>query len=92
MLLSAIKANPANPRLIKDDRFAKLVQSLKDFPAMMELRPIITDAEGVVLGGNMRLSALKELGYTEIPNSWVKPATSLTEAQKKRRNLSKNRR
>lgn len=53
--LSAITPNPDNPRVIRDERFAKLVQSIKDFPEMLDLRPIVVNADGVVLGGNMRL-------------------------------------
>lgn len=78
MLLSEISTNSANPRLIKDDKFKKLVQSIKDFPAMMDLRPIIINESGTVLGGNMRLQALKEAGYTEVPEGWIKRASSLT--------------
>lgn len=51
---------------------------------MMELRPIIVDEGMVVLGGNMRLQALKHLGYKEIPNTWWKKAESLTEQEKRR--------
>lgn len=83
MLLSEISTNSANPRLIKDDKFKKLVQSIKDFPAMMDLRPIIIDESGTVLGGNMRLQALKEVGYTEVPEGWIKRASSLTADEKR---------
>ena len=66
-----IKSNPNNPRLIKDDKFRKLVKSIKDFPEMLEKRPLIcsTDEEGnyIVLGGNMRLKASKEAGLKEMP-------------------------
>jgi ParB-like chromosome segregation protein Spo0J len=60
--ISKIKINPNNPRLIKDDKFKKLVQSIKDFPEMLELRPIVVNSEMIVLGGNMRLKACKEAG------------------------------
>lgn len=83
MLLSNIKLNPDNPRIIKDDKFKKLVQSIKDFPKMMELRPIVVDGTWTVLGGNMRFQALKDMGYTEIPDNWVRMAASLTEAEKR---------
>lgn len=83
ILLSSIKTNPNNPRLIKDERFKKLVQSIKDFPQMMELRPMIVDKDNIILGGNMRLKAIQELGMKEIPDSWVKKASDLTEEQKK---------
>jgi len=65
--ISDLKTNPKNPRLIKDDRFRKLVQSLKDFPEMLEKRPIVVNEDMVVLGGNMRLKAAKEAGMKELP-------------------------
>ena len=82
--LSSIKSNPNNPRIIKDDKFAKLVNSIKEFPAMMALRPMVVNADNIVLGGNMRLKALKEAGYTEVPDEWVKSAESLTEDEQRR--------
>jgi ParB-like chromosome segregation protein Spo0J len=82
--LSTIKSNPNNPRVIKDDKFAKLVNSIKEFPKMMELRPMVVNSDMVVLGGNMRLKALKEAGYKEVPNEWVKSAESLTEEEQRR--------
>ena len=84
MLLKKIKLNPKNPRLIKDERFKKLVQSLKEFPQMLALRPIVINEDNMVLGGNMRLKALLELGYKEVPDSWVKRADELTEEEKRR--------
>lgn len=84
MKLSDIKANPNNPRVIKDDKFQKLVKSIKEFPKMMELRPMIINADNIVLGGNMRLKALKELGYKDIPDTWVKRAETLTEEEQRR--------
>lgn len=65
MKLSDIHINPKNPRIIKDDRFKKLCQSIQEFPKMMALRPIIIDADSMILGGNMRFKALKELGYKD---------------------------
>ena len=66
-----IKVNSKNPRIIKDDKFAKLVKSIREFPEMLEKRPIIcfTDVDGkfVVLGGNMRLKASQEVGLKELP-------------------------
>jgi hypothetical protein len=59
--------NESNPRIIKDDKFKKLVKSIKDFPQMLELRPIVVDSKMVVLGGNMRLKACQEAGLTEVP-------------------------
>jgi DNA modification methylase len=62
-----IKPNPSNPRLIKDDKFHKLVQSLKDFPEMAKIRPIVVNQDMVILGGNMRFKAMKEAKWKEIP-------------------------
>jgi DNA modification methylase len=78
--LSEIKPNPNNPRNIKDEKFAKLVQSIKDFPEMLELRPIVVNDDMVVLGGNMRLKACKEAGLKEVP---VIKASELSEQQQK---------
>lgn len=83
ILLKNIKNNPKNPRIIKNDKFKKLVKSIQDFPKMMELRPMIVDENDIVLGGNMRLKALQELKYKEIPDEWIKKASELTEEQKK---------
>ena len=84
MKLSAIKSNPNNPRVIKDERFAKLVKSIQEFPKMMELRPMVINDDNIVLGGNMRLKALKELQYKDIPDTWVKKASELTEDEQRR--------
>ena len=84
MKMSEIHINPENPRIIKDDRFRKLCKSIREFPKMMKLRPIIVDSEDMILGGNMRFKALKELGYKEIPDEWVKRDGELTEAEKQR--------
>ena len=81
--LSSIKPNPSNPRIIKDERFERLKQSITDFPQMMELRPMIVDESMTLLGGNMRFKALQDLGYKEIPDNWIKKASELTEEQKK---------
>lgn len=62
-----IKPNPDNPRIIKDDKYKKLVKSIQEFPKMLEIRPIVVDSNNVVLGGNMRLKACKEAGLKEIP-------------------------
>lgn len=80
MLLKDIKANPNNPRLIKDDKFHKLVKSIKEFPEMLNLRPIVINADGIVLGGNMRLKACKEAGLREVP---VILADDLSEEQQR---------
>lgn len=65
--VSEINNNPYNPRLIKDNKFKKLVQSIKDFPEMLEIRPIVVNMDMIVLGGNMRFKASKEAGLKEIP-------------------------
>lgn len=65
--VSEIKNNPNNPRLIRDDKFKKLVKSLKDFPIMAKkLRKVVVDENNVILGGNMRFKALKEAGMKEV--------------------------
>jgi ParB-like chromosome segregation protein Spo0J len=80
MNINEIKPNPNNPRIIKDDKFKKLVKSIQDFPQMLELRPIVIDENNIVLGGNMRLKACIEAGLKDVP---VKQAKELTEEQKK---------
>ena len=81
--ISEVKPNPKNPRVIKDGKFQKLVKSIQEFPDMLNKRPLIvfTDVDGkyVVLGGNMRLKALNELKFKEIP---VIVADEWTEEQK----------
>lgn len=78
--ISKIKSNPDNPRIIKDEKFKQLVKSIKDFPQMLELRPIVVDSDMVVLGGNMRLKACIEAGLKEVD---ILVADQLTEDQKK---------
>jgi DNA modification methylase len=75
-----IKANPNNPRIIKDDKFKQLVKSIQEFPEMLKLRPIVVNDDMVVLGGNMRLKACKEAGLKSIP---IIKASLLTEEQQK---------
>ncbi len=65
--IQEVKLNPNNPRLIKDDKFKKLVQSIKDFPEMLNIRPIVVNQDMIILGGNMRYKACKEAGLKEIP-------------------------
>ena len=65
--ISSVKPNPNNPRIIKDDKFEKLVASLKNFPEMAAVRPIVVNTDMIVLGGNMRLKAMKEAGWKEVP-------------------------
>jgi hypothetical protein len=64
--IAEVKPNPNNPRLIKDDKFRKLVKSIQEFPDMLNVRPIVVNKDMVVLGGNMRLKAIKEAGIKEI--------------------------
>lgn len=82
--LSSIKPNPNNPRLIKDDKFKKLVKSISEFPKMMSLRPIVVDGNNTIVGGNMRYKALQELGKKEIPKEWIKKASDLSDEEVKR--------
>jgi len=77
--ITEVKGNPKNPRLIKDDKFKKLVKSIQEFPQMLELRPIVVDENNIVLGGNMRLKACKEAGLKEV---YIVKAEGLTELQK----------
>jgi len=78
--ISKVKGNPSNPRIIKNDKFKKLVKSIQEFPEMLKLRPIVVDEDFMVLGGNMRLKASKEAGLKEV---WIDIAEGLTEEQKK---------
>ena len=84
MRLKDIKPNPDNPRVLRGDKFQKLKQSITEFPKMLSLRPLVIDENNVVLGGNMRLKALQELGFTEVDEAWVKRSSDLTEDEKKR--------
>jgi ParB-like chromosome segregation protein Spo0J len=77
--ISEVKLNPNNPRLIKDDKFKKLVQSIKDFPEMLSIRPIVVNQDMIILGGNMRYKACKEAGLKEVPII----IADLTEAQQR---------
>ena len=78
--ISQVKTNPNNPRLIKDDKFKKLVKSIKEFPEMLEIRPIVVDKDNMVLGGNMRLRACQEAGLKEV---YILKASQLTEKQQR---------
>jgi DNA modification methylase len=78
--ITEVKNNPNNPRVIKDDKFTKLVNSIKEFPKMLEIRPIVVNDDMIVLGGNMRLKACKEAGLKEVP---IIKASDLTEEEQK---------
>ena len=76
--INTIKSNPNNPRIIKDNKFSKLVKSIRQFPEMLELRPVVVNKDMIVLGGNMRLKASINAGLKEIP---IVVADNLTEEQ-----------
>jgi len=78
--IQEVKANENNPRFIKDYKFKKLVKSIKEFPEMLKLRPIVVNSDMVVLGGNMRLKACKEAGLKEV---YILVADELTEQQQR---------
>jgi len=78
--INQIKSNPNNPRVIKDDKFKKLVESIKSFPQMLKIRPIVVNDDMIVLGGNMRLKACKEAGLKEVP---IIRASELTPEQQR---------
>jgi DNA modification methylase len=78
--IQEIKKNENNPRIIKDYKFKQLVKSIKEFPEMLKLRPIVVNSEMVVLGGNMRLKACKEAGLKEV---WILKADELTKEQQR---------
>ena len=78
--ISQVKPNPDNPRLIKDDKFFKLVKSIQEFPQMLDIRPIVVNDDMIVLGGNMRLKACKEAGIKEVS---IIMASDLTEQQQR---------
>jgi hypothetical protein len=78
--IEEILQNKENPRTIRDDKFKKLVKSIKEFPEMLDIRPIVVDDNNIVLGGNMRLKACKEAGLKEIP---IIRASDLTEEKKR---------
>lgn len=75
-----IRSNPDNPRFIKDYKFEKLVKSIREFPQMLELRPIVVNQDMIVLGGNMRLKACEAAGIEQVPIIF---ADNLTEEQQK---------
>ena len=83
MKLSKLKINPSNPQTFND--LSKLENSIKEFPKMMNLRPLVYDPKNMqVLGGNKRLICLQNLGFKEIPDNWTQSADELTPEEKKR--------
>jgi len=82
--LSEIKPNPNNPRQITAEAIQRLAESIERDPEFMELRPIIIDADGIIVAGNQRYRAIKQLGKKEIPDEWVRQADTLTEEQRRR--------
>lgn len=78
--IKLIKETPGNPRFISDPKFKKLIKSIKDFPKMLEIRPIVVDENMVILGGNMRLKACKAAGMFEVP---IQIEKGLSESEKK---------
>jgi hypothetical protein len=84
---SELLRNPKNPRYIKDDRFDKLVTSIQEFEEMLNIRPLVVDESLTILGGNMRLKAIKELGIEKVP---IKIVKGLTEKQKEEFTIKDN--
>ena len=82
--VASLTPNDRNPRTITPAALKKLSKSIERDPTFMELRPIIVDGDGVILGGNQRFAACRVLGMTELPSSWVRTAEGLTDAQRKR--------
>jgi len=79
--IKSIKTSPKNPRVIRDEKFQKLVKSIQEFPKMLDLRPIVVNKSMMVLGGNQRLKACIEAGLKEIP---ILIADELTKAEQER--------
>ena len=94
MKITQLKPNPNNPRIIKDDKFKKLVKSLQEFPEMMEKRPMVcvTDSDGKLypLGGNMRLRALQHLNFKDIPDTWIMLADEWSEEKRREFTIKDN--
>lgn len=89
MKISDLRLNPNNPQIFND--LSKLENSIKEFPKMMKLRPLVYDPANMqMLGGNKRLICLQNLGYKEIPDEWIKSADELTADEKKRFILADN--
>ena len=84
--VSDLRVNPDNPRTITKENVDKLKKSISELPKLMEIRPIVADMsqDGLVLGGNQRLQAIKLLGMAEIPETWVINASHLTDEEKQK--------
>jgi len=87
MNISELKLNPKNPRVIKDEKFRQLCQSIEQFPEMMEKRPMVcvtdpVDGRLFPLGGNMRLKALQHLKMKDLPDAWVSLADDWTQEKR----------
>jgi hypothetical protein len=76
--ITSVKPNKANPRIIKDFKFGKLVKSIRQFPEMLKIRPIVVNKDNVILGGNMRYKASLEAGLEEV---YIIKAEDLTDEQ-----------
>jgi len=83
MNINDVHVNGRNPRRMTKKRAEQLIKSIEDFPQMMELRPIVIDETGMILGGNMRFQVLRAAGYKEIPDNWITKRTDLNEEQKR---------
>lgn len=81
--LNSIKPNPNNPRIITAEKLEDLKNSIKKYPNILDVRPIVIDNDFTVLGGNQRLLALKALGYKEVKKEWIVKADTLSEEEKK---------
>jgi hypothetical protein len=84
MKITDLKLNDENPRSITDKKMDKLCASIRAFPKMMAIRPIVVNADNVVIGGNMRLRACVLNGMTEIPDKWVRRVADLTPDEQRR--------
>jgi hypothetical protein len=78
--IGEVKKNKTNPRIIKNDKYKKLVNSIKEFPEMLKVRPIVVDENNIILGGNMRYTACRDAGLTEV---WIDKVTDWSEDKKK---------
>jgi len=84
MKISSLKSNPDNPQTFTQTDIDRIKNSISEFEKMMSLRPIVVNKNNMILGGNKRFEALKQLGYKTIPDEWVKKASDLTEEEAKR--------